>query len=99
MAWVVKPGNTSRSKNPQFTPVVTVRNGSAGGNALQGATITLIVSTNNGSFTITGNTAITNASGIATFPNLKISKPGGYTMTAVSELGGSISTFFTIDGH
>ena len=99
MAWVVKPGNTSRSANPQFTPVVTVRNGSAGGNALQGATITLVVSTNNGSFTITGNTAVTNAAGIATFPNLKISKPGGYTMTAVSELGGSVSTFFNIDGH
>ena len=99
MQWVVKPGNTSRSANPQFTPVVTVRNGSAGGNNLQGATITLIVSTNNGSFTITGNTAVTNAAGIATFPNLKISKPGGYTMTAVSELGGSISTFFNIDGH
>lgn len=99
MQWVVKPGNTSRSANPQFTPVVTVRNGSAGGNNLQGATITLIVSTNNGSFTISGNTAVTNAAGIATFPNLKISKPGGYTMTAVSELGGSISTFFNIDGH
>jgi len=99
MQWVVKPGNTSRSANPQFTPVVTVRNGSVGGNNLQGATITLIVSTNNGSFTITGNTAVTNAAGIATFPNLKISKPGGYTMTAVSELGGSISTFFNIDGH
>ena len=99
MAWVVKPGNTSRSKSPQFTPVVMVRNGSAGGNNIQGATITLIVSTNNGSFTITGNTAVTDANGVATFPNLKISKPGGYTMTAVSELGGSISTFFNIDGH
>jgi len=99
MAWVVKPGNTSRSKNPQFTPVVTVRNGSTGGNNLQGATITLIVSTNNGSFTISGNVATTDANGIATFPNLKISKPGGYTMTAVSELGGSVSTFFNIDGH
>jgi hypothetical protein len=99
MAWVVKPGNTSRSKSPQFTPVVTVRNGSAGGNNLEGATITLIVQTNKGSFTITGNTAVTDASGIATFPDLKIDKPGGYTMTAVSELGGSVSTFFNIDGH
>jgi hypothetical protein len=99
MAWVVKPGNTSRSKSPQFRPIVTVRNGSAGGNALQGATITLIVSTNKGSFTVTGNTAVTDASGIATFPNLKIDKPGGYTVTAVSERGGSISTFFNIDGH
>jgi len=54
---------------------------------------------NDGSFTITGNTAVTDASGIAIFPNLKISKPGGYTMTAVSELGGSVSTFFNIDGH
>jgi hypothetical protein len=99
MAWVVKPGNTSRSKSPQFTPVVTVRNGSAGGNNLQGATITLIVTTNNGNFTMTGNVATTDANGIATFPNLKINKPGGYTMTAVSELGGSVSTFFNIDGH
>ena len=68
MAWVAKPGNTSRSKNPQFTPVVTVLNGSAGGNNLQGATITLVVSTNKGSFTVTGNTAATDASGHRDLP-------------------------------
>jgi hypothetical protein len=99
MAWVTKPGNSSRSSSPQFTPVVTVRNGSAGGNNLQGATITIVAVTNKGSFTITGNTAVTNAAGIATFPKLKIDKPGGYTLTAVSELGGSVSTFINIDGH
>jgi hypothetical protein len=100
MAWVVKPGNTSRSKSPQqFVPTVTVQNASSNGNALQGATITLVVTTNKGSFNITGNVATTNSSGIAVFPNLKIDKPGGYTMTAVSELGGTTSTFFNIDGH
>ena len=99
MAWVQTPGNTSRSKKQQFFPVVTVFNGSAGGNNLSGATITLVVSTNKGSFNVTGNVATTDATGKAQFPNLHIDKPGGYTVTAVSELGGSTSTFFNIDGH
>ena len=93
------PTNTSVSKNPSFTPSVQVKNVTAKGNALVGVTITISVANNNGSYTITGNTAVTDANGIATFPLLYIDKAGGYTMTASSELGGSASTTFLINGQ
>jgi len=99
VAFVVPPRNTKRSANPQFVPTVTVRNVSTNGNAIQGSLITISVAVNNGSFTITGNTAITNAAGIATFPNLKIDKPGGYTATAVSDVGGFALAKFQINGQ
>jgi hypothetical protein len=99
VAFDVPPRNTSRSANPQFRPIVTVRNVSTNGNPIQGALITISVAVNRGSFRISGNTAITNSSGIATFPDLKIDKPGGYTATAVSDVGGSASATFQINGH
>jgi len=99
VAFVVRPRNTKRSANPQFVPTVTVRNVSTNGNAIQGSLITISVAVNNGSFTITGNTAVTNAAGIATFPNLKIDKPGGYTATAVSDVGGIAVAKFQINGQ
>lgn len=95
----VPPRNTSVSANPQFVPTVTVLNVTANGNALKGAVITLTVVGNQGSFTITGNTAVTDASGIATFPSLHIDKAGGYTLTASSELGGSAQAVFQINGQ
>jgi hypothetical protein len=49
------------------------------------ATITLVLTINNGSFTFRCNTAITDASGISTFPNLKHEEAGGYTTKTVSE--------------
>jgi hypothetical protein len=100
VTFTVKPKNTSVSKSPQqFVPTVTVQNLTAKGNALKGVTITLSVTSNNGSFHITGNTATTDVNGIATFPDLKIDKAGGYTMTAVSEVGGAASVFFNINGQ
>jgi hypothetical protein len=99
VAYVVPPRNTSRSAEPQFRPIVTVRNVSTNGNPIQGALITISVAVNRGSFRISGNTAITNSAGIATFPNLRIDKPGGYTATAVSDVGGSASATFQINGH
>jgi hypothetical protein len=93
------PGNTSVSANPQFVPTVTVQNVTSNGNALKGAVITLTVVGNQGSFTITGNVATTDASGIATFPALSIDKAGGYTVTATSELGGSAQAVFQINGQ
>ncbi len=99
VAFDVPPRNTSRSANPQFRPIVTVRNVSTNGNPIQGALITISVAVNRGSFRISGNTAITNSSGIATFPDLKIDKPGGYTATAVSDVGGSASATFQINGR
>jgi hypothetical protein len=99
VAYVVPPRNTSRSANPQFRPIVTVRNVSTNGTAIKGALITISVAVNRGNFTITGNTAYTNSAGIATFPDLRIDKPGGYTATAVSDVGGSASATFQINGH
>ena len=99
VAYVVPPRNTSRSASPQFRPIVTVRNVTTNGNPIQGALITISVAVNRGSFTISGNTAVTNSSGIATFPDLKIDKPGGYTATAVSDVGGSASATFQINGR
>ena len=86
VTFTVKPKNSSVSKNRQFVPTVTVQNLTAKGHAIAGVQITLSVTTNNGSFNITGNTATTDANGIATFPNLHIDKAGGYTMTATSEV-------------
>ena len=97
--WVVRPRDTKRSATPQFVPTVTVRNVSTKGNPIEGSLMTLTVVVNHGSFTITGNTATTNAAGIATFPNLKIDKPGGYTATVVSSAGGSATATFKINGQ
>jgi hypothetical protein len=77
-----------------YPSVITARNASANNIAWRRATITRVVTSNHGSFTISGHTAITDASGIATFPARRIDGPGGYTMTAVSELGGSVSAKF-----
>jgi len=95
----VPPTNTSRSGNPQFRPIVTVRNVTTNGNPIQGALITISVKVNHGSFKITGNTAMTNSAGIATFPALRIDKPGGYTAVATSDVGGSAEATFQINGH
>ncbi len=99
VAFDVPPRNSSRSANPQFRPIVTVRNVTTNGNPIQGALITISVAVNHGSFKISGNTAITNSAGIATFPALKIDKPGGYTAIAVSDVGGSAEATFQINGH
>jgi hypothetical protein len=99
VAITVPPQNTTRSADPQFRPIVTVRNTSTNGNALKGTTITLTVTTNRGNFTITGNTAQTDGSGIATFPNLHIDKPGGYLLTATSDAGGIATAKFQINGQ
>ena len=78
---------------------VTVTDSTAKSHPIANVLITLSVTSNNGSFHISGNTAYTNVDGIATFPDLHIDKAGGYTMTATSEVGGSTSTFFNINGH
>ena len=99
VSFTVKPKNTSVSKSPQFVPTVTVTDTTAKGHPIANVLITLSVASNNGSFNIDGNTAYTDATGTAIFPNLKIDKAGGYTMTASSEVGGSASLFFNINGQ
>ncbi|MBW8769669.1 MAG: hypothetical protein JF589_07945 [Gemmatimonadetes bacterium] len=94
------PNNTSVSTQPQqFTPTVTVTAITAKGHAIANVLITLTVASNNGSFNISGNTAYTDVNGVATFPSLRIDKAGGYTMTATTEVGGTASTFFNINGQ
>ena len=58
--------------------------------------ITLVVMVNHGSFTISGDIANTNASGIAAFPEPENDRMGGRTMTAVSQFDGSVSAEFQI---
>jgi hypothetical protein len=97
--FAVKPTNTSVSKTTQWNPTVTVTDSTAKNHPIANVLITLSVTSNNGSFNISGNTAYTNADGVATFPDLHIDKAGGYTMTATSEVGGSTSVFFNINGQ
>jgi hypothetical protein len=99
LTFTVPPTNTSVSKTTQWNPSVTVTDTTAKGHAIANVLITLSVAGNNGSFTITGDTATTNASGVAVFPNLHIDKAGGYTVTATSEVGGLATTFFNINGQ
>jgi hypothetical protein len=95
----VKPTNTSVSKPQQWNPIVTVGDSTAKHHPIANVLITLSVVSNSGSFNITGDTATTDATGVARFPNLHIDKAGGYTMTATSEVGGSASVFFNINGQ
>jgi hypothetical protein len=97
--FAVPPTNTSVSKPTQWDPNVTVTDSTAKGHPIANVLITLSVTSNNGSFNITGDTATTDATGVARFPNLHIDKAGGYTMTATSEVGGSTSVFFNINGQ
>jgi hypothetical protein len=97
--FAVKPTNTSVSKKIQWPQTVTVTDSTSKNHPIANVLITLSVTSNNGSFNISGNTAYTNADGVATFPDLHIDKAGGYTMTATSEVGGSTSVFFNINGQ
>ena len=100
--------DTTRSKdaNPatsQFEPIVTVHVLTTSKTPVAGVTVTLTVIGNKGSFAASDTTAVTGANGDATFPNLYITKAGGYTISAkVPELGGDVvvtSNLFNIDGH
>lgn len=86
----------------QFTPVVTVRALTMTGmNPIGGATITLSVIGNKGSFLASGGVAVTDLLGYARFPNLSINKAGGYTISAKGEFGTStsVSNLFNINGQ
>ena len=100
--------DTTRSKDSspttsQFEPIVTVHVLTTSKTPVASVTVTLTVIGNKGSFAAFGTTAVTDANGDATFPNLYITKAGGYTISAkVPELGGDVvatSNLFNIDGH
>jgi hypothetical protein len=86
----------SRTKDPIPTFHVTAR--SAGGSLLPSVVVTLAVSGNNGSFTLTPAvpTATTDANGVATFTGVNIDKPGGYIVTASSTTVGIDGTAATV---
>lgn len=83
-----------------ISPAVTVRVEDANGNLVtsSSATISVAISTNPGSGTLSGTLTATAVNGIATFSSLSIDKYGtGYTLQAVSgSLTGVISNSFNI---
>ncbi|MDF2774673.1 MAG: hypothetical protein K0S86_4173, partial [Geminicoccaceae bacterium] len=71
--------------NTPITPAITVRALTANDTPLDGLTIRLDITGNNGSYIVKEGTniAVTANGGIATFSDLEISKAGGYTFVAV----------------
>jgi hypothetical protein len=71
---------------------------SAGGSLLPSVVVTLAVTGNSGSFTVTPAepTATTDANGVATFAGVKIDKAGGYTITASATTVGIVGTAATV---
>lgn len=99
ITWTVPPTErTTLSLVPQFSPAVTVTVQTANGTPYLGSVVLNVIG-NVGSFTIIGNTADTDANGVATFPGLNIDKAGGYTMTAVTGIGTSAPVTFWINGQ
>ncbi len=59
-----------------------------GTNDLPGMTVTITITGNNGlPANVSGNVAVTDANGVATFNNLQFTKAGGYTIQAVGTMG------------
>jgi outer membrane protein assembly factor BamB len=97
-------GPSSAVAGAVITPAVTVAVEDAGGNvetADNATKVSLAIGTNPAGGTLSGGSAVTVASGIATFSGLSISTAGtGYTLTASSTPAntGATSAAFTITG-
>ena len=100
LAFVQGPSNTTAGA--AVTPAVKVAVEDANGNieTSDNATqVSLAIATNPAGGTLSGGTAVTVASGIATFPGLSIDKAGtGYTLAAAStpSYAGATSTAFNV---
>ncbi len=84
---VITTQPTNETVGDALSPSVVVAVQDASGNVVTGstATVTLAISTNPGSGTLSGSASVAAVNGIATFPNLSINKPGtGYRLTASS---------------
>jgi len=82
-----------------ITPAVTVQVEDSQGFVVanSSAPITVAIGTNGGHGTLNGTTTINAASGVATFNNLSVNKPGVYTLTANSpSLTGATSNSFVV---
>ena len=82
-------------------PTFHVTAKSAGGSLLPSVVVTLAVSGNSGSFTLTPAepSATTNANGVATFTGLNLDKAGGYIITASSSTVGIDGTAATVSSN
>lgn len=98
-----QPSNGSISA--PISPPVAVKAATSAGTPVGGVVITLTVIGNNGiNAAVTGNVATTNELGVATFPNLTVTKAGGYTIQASGAIsGGSTGTvtsvLFNVNGQ
>lgn len=92
---------TSAGTNQVITPSVQVTAVDAGGTpvATFSGTITVAIGSNPGGGTLSGTTLATAVNGVATFPGLKVDKPGnGYRLVAGAVgLSGVISEAFNIN--
>ena len=100
--------DTAKSKDAdpltsQFSPIIQVaRRARRRNNPLFGVTLTLTVFGNQGSYLASNGSAVTDANGVASFPNFYIDKSGGYTIIAKApEFGtpGATSNLFNITGQ
>jgi WD40 repeat protein len=83
LSFVVQPSNTHPGQ--AITPAAQVRAADGMGLPISGVSVTLVLSSNPGASTLTGASAITNLSGIATFAALIVSNPGGaYALMATA---------------
>ena len=86
LAFIQGPSDTQAGS--AISPAVTVAVEDASGNVEtgdNGSQVSLAIGTNPGSGTLTGGSAVTVSSGVATFSSLSINKVGtGYTLTASS---------------
>jgi hypothetical protein len=88
------PGNRQVDGSLQ-TPVVQIQNGSGSPVSLAGRTVTASLTTGGG--TLTNATAVTDASGTATFPGFALDAgTGSYVVTFTSDLLASASSGITI---
>src|SRR5215467_14215891 len=94
LAFVQSPTNTATGAH--ITPAVKVAVEDANGNietSDNATTVSLAIGTNPAGGTLSGGSAVTVASGIATFPGLSIDTPGtGYTLTASSTPSNTAAT-------
>ena len=98
LAFVVQPSNTAAGTS--ISPAVTVTVEDADGNTVTSATsvVTLAISANPGSGSLSGTTTVSAVNGVATFSNLSINKVGtGYTLAAsATGLTAAASTAFNV---
>ncbi len=96
LAFLVQPSNGLTGQ--AISPAVAVRASDGNGLPIAGVTVTLVFGANPGGSALSGASAITDGSGIATFASLSVSNMGqGYTlMASAPNFTGATSASFNI---